>query len=388
MENFVFENPTKIIFGKDTQKQAGPEIKKLSGRVLFHYGMGSIKRSGLYNQVMESLHNAGVEVFELGGVQPNPRLGLTIEGASICRENNIGAVLAVGGGSVIDSAKAIALNACYEGESMWDFVEKKAKPESALPVGAVLTIPAAGSESSDVAVITNEDGMLKWGYHNELIYPAFAIINPEMTFTLPREQLASGAVDIIAHVMERYFTRVKNVDLTDRLCEAVIKTVIANAPLALERPRDYAPRAELMWAGTIAHNNLLDTGRTGDWATHKLAHELSTYNGVPHGAALAILFPAWMKYVYREDMDIFQKFALRIFDIDAGSKDRESIILEGIERLAAFSKSLGLPTRFKDIGEGTEGIEEMAEKTQRFGPIGRFKTLNRSDVEKIYRLAM
>jgi len=371
MENFIFENPTKIIFGKDTQKQAGAEIKKFSDRVLFHYGMGSIKRSGLYGQVMESMDNAGVEVFELEGVQPNPRLGLT-----------------VGGGSVIDSAKAIALNACYEGESMWDFVEKKAEPESALPVGAVLTIPAAGSESSDVAVITNEEGMLKWGYHNELIYPEFAIINPELTFTLPREQVASGAADIISHVMERYFTRVKNVDLTDRLCEAVIRTVIANAPLALDNPGDYDPRAELMWASTIAHNNLLNTGRIGDWATHKLAHELSIYNGVLHGAALAILFPAWMKYVYREDMDIFHKFATRIFDIDAGSKDWESIILEGIERLAAFSKSLGLPTRLKDIGESMEGIEEMAEKTQRFGPIGKFKVLNRSDAENIYRLAL
>jgi alcohol dehydrogenase len=388
MENFIFENPTRIIFGKDTQKQAGAEINKFSDRVLLHYGMGSIKRSGLYDQVLESMDNAGVEVFELEGVQPNPRLGLTIEGARICRENDIGAILAVGGGSVIDSAKAIALNACYEGESMWDFVEKKAEPESALPVGVVLTIPAAGSESSDVAVITNEEGMLKWGYHNELIYPEFAIINPELTFTLPREQVASGAADIISHVMERYFTRVKNVDLTDRLCEAVIRTVIANAPLALDNPGDYDPRAELMWASTIAHNNLLNTGRIGDWATHKLAHELSIYNGVLHGAALAILFPAWMKYVYREDMDIFHKFATRIFDIDAGSKDWESIILEGIERLAAFSKSLGLPTRLKDIGESMEGIEEMAEKTQRFGPIGKFKVLNRSDAENIYRLAL
>ena len=253
----------------------------------------------------------------------------------------------MGGGSVIDSAKAIALNVPYDGESMWDFVIKKARPSSALPVGAVLTIPAAGSESSDVAVITNDEGMLKWGYHNELIYPVFAIINPELTFTLPVEQLASGAADIMAHVMERYFTRVKNVDLTDRLCEAVMKTVIDNAPLAIKDPKDYNPRAELMWASTLAHNNLLNTGRIGDWGCHKLAHELSTYCGVPHGAALAILFPAWMRYVYKVDMEIFYRFAVRVFDVDPGSGDRESIVLEGIERLISFSKSLGLPTHLK-----------------------------------------
>jgi alcohol dehydrogenase YqhD (iron-dependent ADH family) len=294
----------------------------------------------------------------------------------------------VGGGSAIDSAKAIALNACYEGESMWDFVTKKATPISALPVGVVLTIPAAGSESSDVAVITNDNGMQKWGYHNELIYPEFAIINPELTFTLPLNQLASGAADIMAHVMERYFTRVKNVELTDRLCEAVMKTVVNNAPQALKDPRDYNPRAELMWASTIAHNNLLNTGRMGDWGTHKLAHELSTYNGVPHGAALAILFPAWMKYVYKEEMDIFYKFATRVFDVNPESKDKESIVLEGIEKLLYFSKSLGLPTHLRDIDVGSEAIEEMAEKTQLFGPIGRFMELDKQDVVKIFELAI
>jgi alcohol dehydrogenase YqhD (iron-dependent ADH family) len=388
MENFVFENPTKIIFGRETHKQVGREVKKISDRVLLHYGMGSIKKSGLYDQVMESLKQADVKVYELGGVQPNPRLSLTIEGARICRKNGIGSILAVGGGSVIDSAKAIALNACYEGESMWDFVTKKAKPTSALPVGVVLTIPAAGSESSDVAVITNDEGMQKWGYHNELIYPEFAIINPELTFTLPLNQLASGAADIMAHVMERYFTRVKNVELTDRLCEAVMKTVVNNAPLALKDPRDYNPRAELMWASTIAHNNLLNTGRMGDWGTHKLAHELSTYNGVPHGAALAILFPAWMKYVYKEDMDIFSQFASRVFDVNPESKDKESIVLEGIEKLSYFSKSLGLPTHLRDIDVDKEAIEDMAEKTQLFGPIGRFVELDKQDVVKIFELAI
>jgi alcohol dehydrogenase YqhD (iron-dependent ADH family) len=388
LENFVFENPTRIIFGRETQKDVGKEVKKHSHRVLFHYGMGSIKKSGLYDEVKAYLLQSEIKVFELGGVQPNPRLSLTIEGARICRENDIGFILAVGGGSVIDSAKAIALNVPYKGESMWDFVTKKAKPVSALPVGVVLTIPAAGSESSDVAVITNDDGMLKWGYHNELIYPVFAIINPELTFTLPDEQLVSGAADIIAHVMERYFTRVKNVDLTDRLCEAVMKTVIENAPLALKHSGDYNPRAELMWASTLAHNNLLNTGRIGDWGSHKLAHELSTYCGVPHGAALAIIFPAWMKYVYKEDMDIFHKFAVRVFDVNPEQENAEDAVLEGIKRLISFYKGLGLPTCLRDIGVGKEVLDEMAEKTQLFGSIGRFKELDKQDVINIFEIAL
>jgi len=388
LENFVFKNPTKIIFGSGTHKYIGKEVEKYSKKVLFHYGMGSIKRSGLYDEIMESLKQEGIDIFELGGAEPDPRLGLTLKGSRICRENNIGFILAVGGGSVIDSAKAIALNVPYGGASMWDFVTGRAKPVSALPVGVVLTIPAAGSESSDVTVITNEETMIKRGYHHELIRPVFAILDPGLTFTLPDEQLSSGAADIMAHVMERYFTKTRHVDLTDRLCEAVLKTVIENAPLIFKDPKDYNPRAEIMWAGNIAHNDLLSTGRTGDWGSHKIAHELSTFCGVPHGAALAIIFPAWMKYVYKKDIEVFYKFAVRVFDIDPCFGIQENIVLNGIERLVSFFKSLGLPTSLKDIGVGEEGFGEMAEKALLFGPIGNYMELNKQDVLNIYKLAL
>lgn len=387
MENFIFNSPTKIIFGPGTHKDIGIEVKKYSNRILFHYGMGSIKKSGLYDEIVSSLKKEGIEIFELGGTRPNPGLKLTIEGSRICRENNIDFILAVGGGSVIDSAKAIALNVPYKGNSMWDFLTGKAKPASALPIGVVLTIPAAGSESSDVTVITNEEGTIKRGYHHELIRPVFAILDPGLTCTLSDKQLSSGAADIISHVMERYFTSTKNVDLTDRLCEATLKTVIENAPLVLKNPKDYNPRAELMWAGNLAHNGLLNTGRTGDWGSHKIAHELSTFYGVAHGEAIAIIFPAWMKYVYKKDIGMFYKFAVRVFDTDPCFGTRESIALKGIERLISFFKSLGLKTSLKEIGAGEEGFEEMAEKAMLFGPIGGYMELNKQDVLNIYKLA-
>jgi alcohol dehydrogenase len=388
LENFVYKNPTKIIFGHNTHKDIGKEVKKYSKKVLFHYGMGSIKKSGLYDEIIASLKEEDIDIFELGGVQPNPGLELTIKGSRICLENDIDFILAVGGGSVIDSAKAIALDVPYKGESMWDFLTGKSKPVSALPVGVVLTIPAAGSESSDVTVITNEEGMIKRGYHHELIRPVFAVLNPELTFTLPDEQLSSGAADIMAHIMERYFTKTRHVDLTDKLCEAALKTVIENAPLVFKNPEDYNPRAEIMWTGNLAHNGLLNTGRIGDWGSHKLAHELSTLYDIPHGTAVAIIFPAWMKYVYREDIEVFQKFALKVFDIDPLFGNRENIVLEGIERLISFFKSIGLPTSLEDIGIGEEGFEEMAEKTMLFGPIGKYMELNKQDVLNIYNLAL
>lgn len=388
MENFVYNNPTRIIFGRGTHKDIGKEVRKYSKKILFHYGMGSIKKSGLYDVITASLKQEGIDILELGGVKPNPGLELTVEGSRICRENNIDFILAVGGGSVIDSAKAIALNVLYKGESMWDFITGKAKPVSALPVGVVLTIPAAGSESGDVAVITNEKEGIKRGYHHEIIRPVFAILDPELTFTLPDEQLASGVSDIMSHVMERYFTKTRHVDLTDRLCEAVLKTVIENAPLMFRDPKDYDPRAEIMWAGNLAHNGLLETGRTGDWGSHKLAHELSTFYGTPHGKAMAIIFPAWIKYVYRKDIEVFYKFAVKVFDIDPSNGTQESIVLGGIERLMSFFKSLGLPVSLKDIGAGDEGFEEMAEKTMLFGPIGKHIELNKQDVLNIYKLAL
>jgi hypothetical protein len=335
MENFTFLSPTKIIFGRGVENQVGDETRVYSKKVLLHYGGGTIKRIGLYDRVVKSLRDAGVEFIELGGVQPNPRLSLVKQGIELCRKHNIDFILAVGGGSVIDSAKAIAVGVPYEGD-VWDFYSGKEVPEKALPVGVVLTIPAAGSEASKSSVITNEDGWYKRGLNVEIIRPKFAIMNPEITFTLPPYQTACGAADIMAHVMERYFTHQKDVDFTDRLCEATLKTIIKNVPIVLEEPENYQARAEIMWASTIAHNDLLSTGRIGDWASHAIEHELSGIYDVPHGAGLAVVFPAWMKYVYKEDVDRFVQFATRVWDVEMDFSNPDRTALEGIYRLTQF----------------------------------------------------
>ena len=387
MDNFIYQNSTRIIFGRKTQKQVGEQVKEFTDRILLHYGGGSIKKFGLYTEVIASLKKENIKIFELGGVKPNPRLELVNEGSRLCKEKNIDFILAVGGGSVIDSAKAISISAPYEGESMWDFIRGTAKPGRALPIGVILTIPAAGSESSNITVITNEDGMVKKGYHNDILRPRFAILNPELTFTLPLYQMACGAADIMSHVMERYFTRSKYVDLTDRLCEATLKTVIENAPLVMKDPEDYNPRAELMWAGTIAHNDLLSTGRTGDWGSHKIAHELSSMYGVAHGASLSVVFPAWMKYVYKNDVEKFYQFSVRVLDIDPCFGSREDITLKGIEKLQDFFKGLELPVTLSDLSIGKDKFEEMAGKAMQFGPIGKYVELEKEDVRKIYDLS-
>ncbi|HHV98261.1 MAG TPA: iron-containing alcohol dehydrogenase [Clostridiaceae bacterium] len=388
MNNFVFQNATKIIFGKATENQVGAETAKYSKKVLLHYGGGSIKKSGLYDRVIKSLRDAGVEYIELSGVQPNPRLSLVREGIELCRKNNIEFILAVGGGSVIDSAKAISIGIHYDGD-VWDFYAGKAKVEKAIPVGVVLTIPAAGSESSGSSVITNEDGWYKRGVTSVLMRPKFAILNPELTFTLPPYQTACGTADIMAHIMERYFTNVKNVDLTDRLCEATLKTMIKNVPIALKEPENYDARAEIMWAGTIAHNDLLDTGRIGDWASHDIEHEISGIYDIAHGAGLAIVFPAWMKYVYKHDIDRFAQFAVRVWNVDMDFASPERTALEGIERLKGFFRQIGLPVSLRDANIGDDRLEEMADKRTDFGKetIGNFVELNREDVLNILKLA-
>ena len=336
---------------------------------------------------MARLADAGVEVTELAGVQPNPRLGLVREGIRLCRENRLDAVLAVGGGSVIDTAKTVALGACADGD-VWDFFERLVPVEKALPVGVVLTIPAAGSESSDSCVITKEEGLLKRSCAGEALIPRFAILNPAFTCTLPPYQTACGATDILAHLMERYFTRVDHVDLTDRLLEATMRTVINYTPLALERPDDYHIRAELMWAGTVAHNNLLDTGRIGDWASHQIEHELSALYDIAHGAGLAIVFPAWMKYVYRADMSRFVQFAVRVFGVDLAFAEPEQIVLQGIRRLEAYLRSIGMPVRLGEAGIDDSRLLEMAEKCCAKGPQGQFQKLHTRDVHAIYELAL
>ena len=387
MENFVFQNATKIIFGKGTEIQTGRECARFAKKVLLHYGGGSIRKSGLYDRVRASLQDAGVAFIDLAGVKPNPRLSLVQEGIRICRENKIDFVLAVGGGSVIDSAKAIAIGVPYKGD-VWDFYTKKVPVTEALPVGVVLTIPAAGSESSNGSVITNEQGMFKKDAGAECMRPQFAIMNPELTFTLPPYQTACGAADIMAHVMERYFTRVPAVDFTDRLCEATLRTIIENVPVALAQPDDYDARAEIMWAGTIAHNDLLSTGRVGDWGSHMIEHELSGIYDVAHGAGLAVVFPAWMKHVYKNDVNRFARFASRVWGVEPRFDWPERTALEGIGRTKSFFRDIGLPTTFSELGIRDDRMEEMARKATEKGPVGNFIKLGAQDVVSVYRLAL
>ncbi|MBC8570409.1 iron-containing alcohol dehydrogenase [Zongyangia hominis] len=387
MVNFNYCNPARIIFGKDTERELPGQIEKYGHKVLLHYGGGSIKKTGLYDKIVGILNEAGIPFVELGGVQPNPRLSLVYKGIELCRKEDVDFILAVGGGSTIDSAKAIAIGVPYDGD-VWDFFDNKLVPHVTLPVASVLTIPAAGSESSDGSVITNDTLNLKHPASSEEMIPKFTIMNPENTFSLPPYQTACGATDIMAHLMERYFTTVGHVDVTDRLIEGTFRTMLYNTPKVLRNPNDYDARAEVMWAGTVAHNNLFQMGRIPDWGSHNIEHELSAIYDIAHGAGLAIVFPAWMKYVYKTDIKRFVQYAVRMFDVDLSFADDEEIALEGIRRLESFSKSIGMPTRLSDIGIGDERIDEMAEKAVMYGPLGNFKPLYKEDVAAILRLAL
>ncbi len=388
MENFEFRNPTQIIFGRGTEARVGAETALHAKRVLLHYGGGSIKRTGLYDRVAASLRAAGVAWVELGGVKPNPRLGLVHEGVRLCKEQRLDLVLAVGGGSVIDSAKAIAMGAVVD-HDVWDFYLGRAEPRAALPVGTVLTLPAAGSEASCATVITNEDGLLKRAVSSALVYPRFSILNPELAFTLPPFQVACGAADIMAHLMERYFTTVKAVELTDRLIEATMKTVALKAPRILEHATDYDTWAEFLWAGTIAHNDLLDTGRVGDWASHAIEHELSGIYDVAHGAGLAVVFPAWMKHTLARDPARFAQWAVRVWNVDHDHWSPEASAREGIRRLEAWYRALGLGTRLSELGVGGDRLDEMARKCTDGDrrTVGHFVKLDSAAVRRIYELA-
>ena len=388
MLNFSYWNPTRINFGKGTMAEVGKEAAKWGKKVLFHFGGGSIKKNGVYDTVTASLKAAGLEITYLGGVVPNPHRSLVREGIVICKNEHIDLVLAVGGGSVIDSAKAIAFGAKLPpSEDVWYDYYMKASPvvRDALPIGVVLTIPAAGSESSTGTVVTDAEHGLKRAVNSETIVPKFAVMDPETNYTLPAYQTACGATDILAHLQERYFTTVEHNDLSDRLIEACMRNIITNAPLALEHPNDYRYRAELMWTGTIAHNNLLDRGRIGDWATHDIEHELSALYDIAHGAGLAIMFPAWMKYVYKVDIDRFVQWAVRVWDVSLPLSDKEGIVLEGIKRLEAFYKRIGMPTRLSDLKIGKDKLRFMAENSLvgERTHLGNFMKLYADDVEKI-----
>lgn len=359
MDNFKLHLPTTVLFGKGEEKNVGFHVKQYADKILLHYGGGSIKRSGLYDTVVKSLQDAGVSFVELGGVQPNPRLDLVHEGIALCRKENVKLILAVGGGSSIDSAKAIAMGVPYDGD-VWDFYAETAVPTSALPVATILTIPAAGSEMSDSSVITNEEFGRKYGHSTDLIRPVFSIMNPELCMTLPRNQAANGICDMMAHIMERYFSPSTHVDLTDRMCESVMRSIIVNARKLMDDYENYDNWAEIMWAGSVAHNGILGVGRIESWQSHGLEHELSAIYDIPHGQGLAIVFPAWIKTVYRTNPSRFVQFAVRVFDVDLEFWDQEGIIQEGIRRLEQFFVSIGLPIRLSEIGIDSTNIERMS----------------------------
>lgn len=389
MKNFTFSNPTKILFGTDAEKHAGEEVKIYASKVLLCYGSGSVVASGLLDRVRSSLREQGIESVELSGIQPNPRLSLVKQGIAVCREKGIDFILAVGGGSVIDTAKAIAVGVPYSGD-VWDFYEYTATPTEALGVGVVLTIPAAGSESSNSTVISNMDLQLKRGLTTELVRPRFALMNPVLTFTLPPYQTACGAADIMAHIMERYFTNVRSVDFTDQLCEAGLRVIINNIPRVLANPEDYDARAEIMWTGAVAHNNLFDTGREGDWASHGIEHEISAIYDVAHGAGLAVVFPAWMRHVWRHDVARFAQFATRVWGVEMDYFNPERTALEGINRLEAFFQSIGLPVRLSQMNVPSDRIDEMASKAtvKGGGAIGNFVKLDSDAIAAILNSAI
>lgn len=390
MENFVFYSPTKFVFGKDTESKCGELVREFGGsKVLVHFGSASAKKSGLLERVEKSLTASGICFVELGGVKPNPRSSLVYEGIELCRKENVDFVLAVGGGSVIDSAKAIAIGAVYDGD-FWDFYSGKALPKKALPVSTVLTIAAAGSEGSGDSVITKEEGMLKRATSGECIRPKFSVLNPSLTCTLPAYQTASGATDIMAHVFERYFTNTKHVETTDRLCEAVLLAMINEVPKVIKNPDDYEARANIMWAGMVAHNNIVGVGREQDWNSHGIEHELSAKYDCAHGAGLAVIMPAWMKFVYKHDIMRFCQMATRVFGVKMDFSDPEKTALEGISAFRAFLTSIGMPSTLGEVGGKKEDIAELV-KT--FGlkdgeRTGGFVNLSSEDVAHIYELAL
>ncbi|WP_310603983.1 iron-containing alcohol dehydrogenase [Anaerosporobacter sp.] len=388
MNNFDFCSPTYFVFGKDRENETGVYVKKYNGtKVLLHYGGGSVIKTGLLDRVKSSLSKEGIGYVELGGAAPNPRSGLVYEGIKLCKEENVDFILAVGGGSVIDSSKAIAAGVLYDGD-FWDFYSGKAALMNALPVGTVLTIAAAGSEGSGDTVITHEDGMLKRGAGGDCLRPKFSILNPALTQTVSTYQTACGATDIIAHVFERYFTNTTEVEVTDRLCESIILTMIKETPRVISNPDNYDARANIMWAGMVAHNNIVGVGRTQDWNSHGIEHELSALYDCAHGAGLAVIMPAWMKYVMKHDIMRFCQMATRIFGCEMNFAQPEVTALEGINRFKQFLSSIGMPTSFRELGAKADDIDYLVDTFGiGDGKTGGFVQLAKEDIRAIYEIA-
>lgn len=386
MENFVYRNPTTVHFGKNTEENIGKIVARYSKNILLHhYGEDILRQIGIYDSVIASLNDAGVSFTELGGVKPNPRISLVREGIEICRKEGIDFVLAVGGGSVIDSAKAIAFGVPYDGD-VWDFFVFKARVEETLPTGSILTLPGTGSETSLSCVVTNEETGFKGSVDLDLIRPKFAVMNPELTMSLPTYQTACGTFDALSHIIERYFTDVPHVAVTDLQCEAAMKAIVHIGPLQLDDPKNYDYRAEIMWASKIAHDNSLGVGRIVDWTSHILGHQISAVFDLAHGASLAIMVPAWMKFIYKQHINRFHQFAVNVFNVEPAVMSRELTAYEGIRQLEAFIKRLGLPTRLSQTDVDIARIPEMTERFEGRS-FGAFHPLSKADMDQIFELA-
>ena len=392
MKDFNYYAPTEVVFGKESEEQVARLVKKYGGtKVLVHYGGQSAIRSGLLPKICELLQNAGIDFVQLGGVVPNPRLSLAQKGIELCRKEGIDFILAVGGGSVIDSSKCIAYGVPYEG-NVWNFYLGKAKPTAMLSLAAVLTIPAAGSEMSESSVITNEEGDVKLGYSNNLSRPKFAIMNPCRTFTLPPYQTAAGVTDMMMHTMERYFTKDDDMDLTTEVAEAMLRSMKNAVFAVLKNPEDYRYRAQIMWGGSLMHNGLTGCGVSDDWATHQLEHELSGMFDVTHGAGLAAIWPSWARYVMQENVSRFVRFAVNVMDVPNDFTDPVGTALKGIEAMERFYHAIGMPINIKElIGRDItdEEIKEMTRKCSRDyqRTCGCLKVLKAEDMQAIYQMA-
>ncbi|MED4041206.1 iron-containing alcohol dehydrogenase [Niallia taxi] len=390
MENFTYRNPTKLIFGKNQLEALAEEIPKYGKNILLVYGGGSIKRNGLYNQVVTLLKDLNVNVLELAGVEPNPRLSTVKKGIAICQNEQIDFLLAVGGGSVIDCTKAIAAGALYDGD-VWDIINKKVTATKALPFGTVLTLAATGSEMNPDSVITNWETNEKYVWGSDVTHSSFSILDPVNTMSVPRDQTVYGMVDMMSHVFEQYFHNVKNTPLQDRMCYSVLQTVIETAPKLLEDLQNYEHRETILFSGTIALNGTLQMGYFGDWASHTMEHAVSAVYDIPHAGGLAILFPNWMRHVLDKDVVRMKRLMLSMFDIDTTGKSDREIALEGIDKLSAFWSSLGAPSRLADYDIGEERLDEIAEIAARemeYGGFGNFKKLNKIDILSILKASL
>lgn len=385
MKNFDYHNPTRLVFGKDTIKDIGKFVSEYGDKkVLLLYGKGSIFKNGVYDEVVKSLDKYGIEYVEMSGVQPNPVLSKVRETVDFMKKENVDAIVAVGGGSVLDTSKIAAASFYYDGDP-WDFYEKKVFPEKALPIYGVLTISATGSEMNSGGVITNEEEKKKWGWGSKYTYPRLSIVDPSIQKTLPVNQTVNGAVDTLTHVFEEYFDGTKDTLMADEFAEGIIRTTMETVKVLIKNPNDYEARANLAWAATLALNGLNGLGRRGDWASHGIEHSISAYYDIAHAEGLAMVMPAWMKFVYKEDVDKFARFGEKIFGITG--EDKEEVALKAIEAYKSFLKEIGAPVALKERNIGEDKIDVMAKNALLRGPLGGLKKLEEEDVYKILMLA-